>query len=78
MNGLSYISTSALRNNLADVINDIFSKKVVYIVKKSGIPMVKLTSIDMVEKSDEFLNFAGILSDKETGGLLKKVRLGRK
>lgn len=78
MNNLIYIDSSKARENFSNILNSVFNDRKTYVVKKSGIPMVK---IDYFEKNnnekDDFMSFAGMLSEKEGNKILKIIKTGR-
>ena len=78
MNTPIYIDSSKVRNNFANVLNSVFENKKTYIISKSGIPVAKIVSLekDNTER-DEFMDFAGMLSEKKADKILKMVKTGR-
>ena len=78
MNTPIYIDSSKARNNFADILNSVFDNKKTYIINKSGIPVAKIVSLEKDDiKNDDFMDFAGMLSEKEGNKLLKIVKKGR-
>ncbi len=76
MNNLIYIDSSKARGNFSDIINSVFTDKKIYVIKKSGIPVAKISYFDD-NKKNNFIDFAGMLTEKEADKLLKKVKTGR-
>jgi prevent-host-death family protein len=78
MNTPVSIDSSKARSNFYDLLNSVYTKNKSYIIKKSGIPVARLVSInDNVVKKD-FLDFAGMLTEEEGNKLLKLVESGRR
>ena len=76
MNNLIYIDSSKARGNFSDILNSVFTDKKTYVIKKSGIPVAKIVSLEK-NKSDNLMDFAGILTEKEADKLIKKIKTGR-
>lgn len=78
MNNIVYIDSSKARGNFSDILNSVFTDKKTYVIKKSGIPVAKIVSLekDSIE-TDEFMNFAGMLSEKKGNKILKMIKTGR-
>ena len=78
MDNLIYIDSSKARGNFSDILNSVFTDKKTYVIKKSGIPVAKIISLEEnnIEK-DEFMNFAGMLSEKKGDKILKMIKTGR-
>ncbi len=75
MNTLIYIDSSKARSNFADILTDVFNNKKTFIINRSGIPVAKIVSLE--KDNDEFMNFAGMLSEKKADKILKKIKTGR-
>ena len=74
MNTPVSIDSSKARGNFYDLLNSVYTKNKSYIIKKSGIPVAKLVSInDNVVKKD-FLDFAGMLTEEEGDKLLNQFK----
>jgi len=75
MNTPIYIDSSKVRNNFADILNSVFNNKKTYIINKSGIPVAKIVSLDKENlEKDDFMDFAGILTEKEGNKVLKDIK----
>ena len=78
MNTPIYIDSSKARNNFADILNSVFDNKKTYIINKSGIPVAKIVGLDKNDiKNDDFMDLAGMLSEKEGNKILKMVKNSR-
>jgi len=78
MNNLMYIDSSKVRNNFSNILNSVFGDKKTYIIKKSGIPIAKIVSLEKDDiKVDDFMDFAGMLSEKEGETILKRIKKER-
>lgn len=77
MNTPIYIDSSKARNNFANILNSVFNNKKTYIIKKSGIPVAKISFCDK-NNEDKLLDFAGMLSKKEGDKISKMIREGRR
>lgn len=79
MNAPIYIDSSKFRNNFANVLNSVFEDKKTYIINKSGIPVAKIVGLEKDDiKNDGFMDFAGMLTEKEGDKILKMVKEGRR
>ena len=56
MNNLIYIDSSKVRNNFSSILNSVFKNKKTYVIRKSGIPVAKISYIEEVGKKDNFIN----------------------
>ena len=73
-----YIDSSKVRNNFSSILNSVFGNKKTYIIKKSGIPVAKIVSLEKDDiKNDDFMDFAGMLSEKEGEAILRIIKKGR-
>lgn len=78
MNNLVYINSSKARGNFSDILNSVFTDKKTYVIKKSGIPVAKIVSLETnCIVNDDFMNFAGMLTTEEGDKILKMVKKGR-
>ncbi len=79
MNNLTYLDSSKVRNNFSSILNSVFNNKKTFIVKKSGIPVAKIMSLEKDDiVGDNFMDFAGMLTKKEGEKILKMVKGGRR
>jgi len=75
MNTPIYIDSSKARNNFADILNSVFNNKKTYIINKSGIPVAKIVSLDKENlEKDDFMDFVGMLTEKEGNKILKNIK----
>lgn len=77
MNNLVYIDSSRARDNFSSILNSVFNDKKTYVVKKSGIPVAKISYIEDSVQKDNFMEFAGMLSEDEGDKILKMIKTGR-
>lgn len=79
MNNLTYLDSSKVRNNFSSILNSVYNNKKTFVVRKSGIPVAKIMSLekdDIVD--DNFMDFAGMLTKKEGDKILKMIKKGRR
>ena len=77
MNDTVYINTSDARNNFANIINAVYLENKNYVVKRSGIPIVKISKIVDTSKKSGFSNLVGLISDFEAKKMTRLYKKGR-
>jgi|GEM_PF-4329196 len=75
---IRYIDSSKAREKFFDILAAVYAKKEEVVVKKDGIPVVKISCLEPVAPKKSFKDFFGIISDKEAKRMKKIVREGRR
>jgi hypothetical protein len=72
-----YIDASKARNNFANIINAVYLENKSYIIKKSGIPIVKISKAVDSPKETNFFDLAGLISESEAKKMTRLYKSGR-
>ncbi|MFA6518298.1 MAG: hypothetical protein WCV93_01450 [Candidatus Shapirobacteria bacterium] len=73
---VKFVDSSKARAEFFDILTAIYTKGEEFVVRKSGIPMIKM--IPYGDKPNDFKRFSGIISEKEADRMTKLVKSGRK
>ncbi|MFA7301535.1 MAG: hypothetical protein WC069_04450 [Candidatus Shapirobacteria bacterium] len=77
MDNIIEVNSSTARNDFYTLMNAVYIKNKTVVIKKSGMPIMTWNKIiDKPKKS--FMDFEGMLTEKEGNRLLKLVESGRR
>lgn len=76
MPNLVYIDASKARSNFFNILMRVYAGEI-FLVKKSGIPVAKISKPD-ISKKGNVLDFAGVLKELEEKKILNYIYKGRK
>lgn len=77
MDNIITVNSSTARDDFYNLMSAVYLNNKTVIIKKSGIPVMTWNKIDDKPKKS-FMDFAGMLTEKEGDRLLKLVESGRR
>jgi prevent-host-death family protein len=77
MSDVNYIDSSKAREKFFDILDAVCDKKKVYVIRKNGKPVAKISCADEPKKQN-LMKYAGLLTDKEAEHIKELIITGRR
>ena len=72
------IDASKAREEFFKILDKVYFEDVEFVVKKTGIPVAKISKPDSIKSKKNLMEFFGILSDIDAEKIIKYIYEGRK